>query len=1157
MLRFLLLGPFDVFRDDGRIPVAAFRTKQTRSVLKVLLAEHDRPVPFARLADVLWPESDADTARNSLQVAIRTLRRVFEPNISRGSESRYIATDGEAYRFVATDCWIDVDEFVAQRQAGIAAERHADAAGAVAAYRSAASIYRGQYLADDVDAEWALATRERLREAFLDVADRLARLLAKNEQGAEALNVVERALREDPLREDLYLLLMRLHAASGRRAHALAAFERSRRVLRAELGVEPGQRLTRLRDDIVAGRAKSLATTTVERGAPDQATIFVGRDRELALMRETWARAAGEAGHLVVLVGDAGEGKTRLAQHFAERLGPDGQVAWLAAHESEQDLPFGPAMTFLANWLEHAATKSHLERLGPSASALGHLLPQVRLLWPECPDLPTGAPEHSHQLEALTAAVLARKGRGRGLIVMDDAQWADDDTLRWLAYALHRWPAGVLTLAILRPGEGRTDRLERLRSDARRRDRLLSIEVGPLTAIDIERLVTDAAASPGATSELARRLHAVTRGNALFVVEAIRDLPRLASSGKTPPTPASVRDAILARVARLPAAPGDVLRAMSVASVPCEATFVGAITERTAEEVIDALDVLLARRIVRVQEEAHGYVIDHPLVMRVVYEAIGPARREALHRRAASALLERRANGGAAASRQILRHLAAAGADADEIARFADQAGAEAMSHLAYAEAVECYTASRDAARRLPRAAETTHRVSRAIERLGEALWNAGRLGEARVCYAELLETTADPVARAGLLRKTAWCLVESRFDEALDLLAQAERELGERADVAARIERGRILGVISIAHFYRSDYPKAIEAGDRALALWRELPGLERDTMEQLLRVAPAWQRMGRLDAAEDRLRDAQARARGLGDVVAEARAAESLAQILQARGKLGEAMALHEWVMRTHREYGVPRFEMIGLLNRGWLLTDVGDLTAARAAYEESLARAEALDLAYWVMHVGVGLGGVEARLGDPRARRTLGRAIDLADEIGNRQRKGHAYIYLGELALGEGDAAGARTWAERALAIAHDIADSHGAREGYALLAHALVATGDAAAAADAARAGLERAAGFPLSQARNLVALARARWDQDQRDGAIADLALAETIFRQAGARFDLARLLLARADTVSPGRPRAAILAQALDLATATGSRPLLTRIREATASAPR
>ncbi len=632
MLRFRLLGPFEAFRDEERIPASDFRTRQARCALKLLISEHDRPVPFARLADTFWPDADPVTARNSLQVAVRTLRRVLEPELDRGSASRFIVTTGEAYRFLPNDAVIDVAAFVGHRRAGLDAERRGSARAAIESYRAAMATYRGEYIAEEPDAEWVLGTRERLREAFVDVADRLAGLLAAEGSATDAVAVIERALVADRLRDELYLRLMTIHARAGRRGHALAAFDRCSRIQRAEIGAEPGPALARLRSEILSGTAPLAALSAGDGDGLTPASVFVGRERELATLFEAWNRSRSEAGHTVFITGDAGIGKTRLAQHFAERVGPEGQVVWLGAQESEADVALAPLLLSCANWLDGGATTRQLERLGAHGPALAHQLPQVRQIWPDCPPA-VAAPGPVQLFEALIATMFVRTGRGRGILVLDDAHWADRETLRWFGYALQRAPPGMLVLFVARPGEGRAAELDRLRADAGRRDRLLQIELGPLTVTDVEQLVEEATERAPRARELARRLHAATKGNPLFVVETIRDLSRLAiDDGETVPIPDTVRDAIVARIEALPGSARDVLGALALVGAAGSARLVASVAGRQIEDVIDALDVLLARRLVRIRDDASTYGIEHPFVTHVVCETMGPARREEMLR---------------------------------------------------------------------------------------------------------------------------------------------------------------------------------------------------------------------------------------------------------------------------------------------------------------------------------------------------------------------------------------------------------------------------------------------------------------------------------------------------------------------------------------------
>jgi hypothetical protein len=194
------------------------------------------------------------------------------------------------------------------------------------------------------------------------------------------------------------------------------------------------------------------------------------------------------------------------------------------------------------------------------------------------------------------------------------------------------------------------------------------------------------------------------------------------------------------------------------------------------------------------------------------------------------------------------------------------------------------------------------------------------------------------------------------------------------------------------------------------------------------------------------------------------------------------------------------------------------------------------------------------VLVQLGDfDQARRTLARGIELADEIGSRQRRGHAELHLAELALLENDPVAARCWVERGMTTGRAIGDVHSEREGFPILAEALVELGDIDAAEDAARRGLEIAVGggFVLSVGRNRYALARALAAGSRLPDAEAELAEAERIFRESDARVDLARTLVLRATLLPRAETWSAVLDEASTIARAAGARTMLERAVQA------
>lgn len=1140
MLRFVLLGPFRAERDGVAIPAEEWRSRQTRTVLKMLVDARDRTVPFDRLVDTVWPGAEGDSGRNSLQAAIRTLRRILEPGLERGDASAHIRTEADAYRFVSRDCAIDVDELRSALRRASAHDHRGENDMALSAYAQATSLYGGEYLADEPYADWALGPREQLRSSYLDAVARLASLLEREGRVEQMVIQLERGLAADRLREDLYRLLMRAHALAGRRAHALSVFDRCRRALRAELGVEPSAETRRERERIASGeRATAVAEGTP---APEtsQAPPFVGRERELALLRQAWARATAGRGSLVLITGEAGIGKSRLVRHFLEQLAPQTQILAGSAYESDT-LSYAVAARLVESKLERLVGLRHVQTLGPSAGVLASIVPAVRTAWPDCPASPAGASDPAQALEAITQALLADPGRGPSVISIDDAHWLDDASARWIAYALHR-DTNVLAIVTARSGERVPPTLDALRTDLARDERLVRVDLGPLTTGDVARLMS---ATPEDSAGSAERLHSAAGGNPLFVIQLLRSG---GASGEGP-LPATIREAVVARLRRCDDAERATLALLAVLGDPARADLVASVAERPLASTLEALEALLARRLVRAHDDGR-YEIEHPLIQRVVYDEIVPGRRHDLHRRAARVLGE---PGRRESARSQLRHLLASDADPSEIARTAERAGDEAMASHRHGDAVEGYALAADKADRSAGMDGAGSMRARVLERRGEALHAMGRSQEAVAAYDELIDAARDPLDLARLLRKTAQFLGQASMSEALARLDRAERELGSRGDDEARAERGRIEGVRAVPLFYRSDFRAAIAAGERALTLLAGVPHVDQVLGDIDIRMGAAYQRLGDLESATAAFRRMRARARVNGDVVMESRADGALAMAAHNRGLLREALALSEATAADYERCALPRYLTDALINRGYLLTDLGDLRAARAAYLEALRHATAIGSAYHVMHITVGLGGVELRLGLRSARRTLERGIELADGLGNRQRKAHAFVYLAELALLDDDAAHARDHARTAIEQGDAIDDSHSRREGGAVLAAALLALGDAAAAAAAARSGVEiaRSGGFVLAEARNLVPLGQALRAAGKPAEGRRAIAEAERIFRGADARYDLAQTLLARA--VEAARP-GALLNEAHTLAEAAGARPLAARIAAARAS---
>jgi tetratricopeptide (TPR) repeat protein len=930
---------------------------------------------------------------------------------------------------------------------------------------------------------------------------------------------------------------MKVHAAAGRRSHALATYERCRRVLERELGVEPSRETDRVRDEVETAAAGPATAAPI---ALDLA--FVGREIELDAISREWQAARSEPGHAVLIRGSIGVGKTRLVRRFAERGEPPPRTTWLTGHEAEVELSLAPALSLVGAWLETSASGGQVARLGAAAAALAHLLPAVRTVWPGTPEL-TGRPDEGQLLEALTLALLQMQGTGPALLVFDDLHWIDRGTAAWLGYALRRLPAGVLTIATVRDAEPPAPWVQALLADRRREGRLTEISLEPLSSAEVKRLV------PEAPPELAGRLHETTRGNPLFLVEILRELDRRSGSGSELPLPPSVREAIRNRTAQLDESAREALVAVCVHGAGCSAGLVAEATGKPLEETLAHLDTLLDRRLLTPTEDGRGYTVDHPLIGRVVVDDLSPGRRQLWHRKLAAAL---RAESQPGISAQVLRHLLAGDGTTDEVIEAGMTAGDQALARHAYSEALDSFQVVRD------RLGETGQRERHAIatERMGEALIGLGRWDDAIACYEQLLADTAEPLGRSRLRRRLAAALGDygaRGLERALELLAAAETDLAAAPESReSTVELARVIATSTVAHFHRSQFAAGLETAQRALALFAGRPGVERDVAEQIHLVAACQQRLGRLDEAEAGFRESLARVLALDDPLMQARYQDSLAILLTHRGRLREAAALEDLAVDTLGELGVPKVLAVVLGNRGYMRDFAGDLRGSRDAYLAAIEMARSIDSRFTIMHNQIGIADVLIRMGElDEARANLEAGIQLGRSIGTRQRLAHARIYMGDLALAEGDPAAAAAEIETGIAEGDPIGDLHVRRVGLASMARALIGLGDPQAAVAAARSGLEVAvtAGFVLDEGRNRIALGAALQAAGDPD-ANAELERAIAVLRPAQAGYLLAEAL-AQAGMGLRGRARGAALEEALALARAAGARPLAERVEAA------
>jgi DNA-binding SARP family transcriptional activator/tetratricopeptide (TPR) repeat protein len=327
-----LLGPLLVRGGAGQIEVPA--AKQ-RAVLAALALRAGQVVSFDALAEAVWDDAPPPGARVTVRNYVLRLRQLLGPAGGR------IVTRDPGYVLDTGAADVDVLAFGRMYRDGGAAVRAGAWAAAAEVLREALALWRGAPLAD-VPApvlyrEWA----DRLEQERLHAVEwRIGAQLHLGAHG-EVLGELERLVAEHPLREQVHGLLMLALYRVGRPGDALAAYQHARRLLVDELGVEPGDELRRLQQQVLARDPALTAPVpavvpgqprapVVPRQLPAAVAHFAGRAGELKLLAGQLDNpGAGETVVISAIGGTAGVGKTALAVHFAHQMSgrfPDGQL---------------------------------------------------------------------------------------------------------------------------------------------------------------------------------------------------------------------------------------------------------------------------------------------------------------------------------------------------------------------------------------------------------------------------------------------------------------------------------------------------------------------------------------------------------------------------------------------------------------------------------------------------------------------------------------------------------------------------------------------------------------------------------------------------------------------------------------------------------------
>ncbi len=599
----------------------------------------------------------------------------------------------------------------------------------LALYR--ADFLEGFYVRDAPLFEtWMLTERARLRELMLG---RLA-VIGEHHAAAgdlpHAIGAFRRLVELEPWREEAHRRLMLWLAQNGQRSAALVQYDLCCRALTEELGVEPDEDTRALHASLLQPAAPAVQQAPQSPHEPHHQALLplspppplpvatvdfplIGRKAEFQSLLSTWTKALQSGTQMVFVAGEAGIGKTRLAEELLLHVQRQGYLAVRArAYALEGRLAYAP----LTDWLRSPPLQASLERLDRVwLRELSRLLPELLIAHPDmsAPEPLTERWQQQRLFEALRHAFTA--GSRPLFLLLDDLQWCDAETLAWLQYLVETAPqAPLLVVGTVRSDEVDDEHpLHQLRRSLLRAGKLFAVDLVPLSVEDTAALGAEVREYV-LDSVAASSLFQATAGNPLYIVETVRAGDSFVTQGgdigpRTEPSshpkpgaglPPKVYAVIEARLAQL--SPGARTLAQVAATIGRAFTLpllaeAGRLDEET---VVGSLDELWRRRIVREQDGAR-YDFTHDRIRDVAYAGTSPVKRVHFHRRVARALEKLHAADLDPVAGELAAHYQHAG-DTQEAFTYLCRAAAVANRLYAHREEVDYLQKALAAAQLLP-----------------------------------------------------------------------------------------------------------------------------------------------------------------------------------------------------------------------------------------------------------------------------------------------------------------------------------------------------------------------------------------------------------------------------------------------------------------------
>lgn len=1025
-----LFGGFNLVYDD--LMVTDINSVRLQSLLAFLILNPDSPQSRQKIASLFWPETYEAQARNNLRQFLFQLRRALP------DAERFLQVDTNTI-FWKTDKKqiIDVCIFKQVLKDADLYDQRNDHSLQRLALEKAVSAYQGDLLPDVYD-DWIAPERERLRLQCQNAHRKLVEILETQREYMLALDIAQRLLTFDPLDEGTYITLIRLHALNNDRIGIHRIYRKAVETLQQELNIEPGEILRSTYQRLQ--NLPQVVSQNVNNRSTSPSFKLVGRQFEWQQLQTAWKRAIDGDTHLVLITGEAGIGKSRLAEELFYWVTQQGFMAgYTRSYGVEGRLSLGPVTDLLRSEKIYPYVTS-MDKIW--ITEIARLLPELLI---EHPDIehPTPISEHGQRqvfFEALARGI--HPGENPILLWIDDLQWSDQETLEWLHYLL-RFDSitPLLVLGTVRSEESPPEHfLSLMTRQLQMENKISTIELMLLDAAETAKLASEVQGYEIEESDTVR-LFRETDGNPLFIVETIRanvtgsvaikvDGARSADTSEAQSLPPRVYAVILGRLVQLSSQARKVAEIAAVIGRAFSLELLLHIGQETEKTTVHALDELWQKRIIQ-EQGINAFDFTHDKLREVTYLEISAPQRRLLHRNVAQALKNIHGEKLDPISGQLAAHYENAG-QLEQALTYYEKAGIWAQRIFSHNEAIRLLLKAMMLLETIPISKERNEQELALQTHLGISMVSTKGYGapEVLIVYSraqELCEQLGKPVS-SPILRALAIAHISlAEFNQAFVIGNQLLRRTKEKQDNVLVVEAHYILGVsLSWQGAFKKSclhLRQAVENYDPAQTHTHVTLYSQDPKAVCLVRQALDLACLGYPEQADQVSQDSQAYALELSHPFTRAYILYWDTLHYQYRREIQKTLELAESTIRFCSEYQLEYWHSLTLVFHGWVLAEQTNFDVGIAEMEKGISALQATGGEFLQPYYRALLGEQYGKQGDiEKGLAYVNEGIGRVERSGEKWCESELFRIKGVLLQLQREDGEAEIAFRRAIAVAH---------------------------------------------------------------------------------------------------------------------------------------